>query len=428
MKVNVFWFRRDLRLNDNVGLHYALAEGLPVLPVFIFDKDIIGGLPEDDARVSFIHQTLSSMHSDLAKMASGVLCIHKSAGEAFDQLLGEYEINAVYANKDYEPAALDRDKKIQEELEQHGVSLKLFKDQVIFEEKEVLKQDGEPYTVYTPYMRKWRQRLKEENWQYEELPARGQFLNHQGHLPDLSELGFRESTIKVKPYDLSDLQSYSDTRNIPHLDSTSHLGPHLRFGTVSIRQIMDYALKTSETFANELIWREFFMQILFNFPHVVDKSFKAKYEHITWNNNEEDFAKWCQGETGYPIVDAGMRELNETGFMHNRVRMITASFLCKHLLIDWRWGEAYFAEKLLDYELASNNGNWQWVAGCGCDAAPYFRIFNPWEQQKKFDKQKQYIEHWVPEYETEEYPDPMIEHTFARKRALDRYAEGLKGA
>ena len=428
MKINVFWFRRDLRLEDNVGLHKALAAGLPVLPLFIFDKDILDHLPKDDARLTFIHQTVSAMHKSLAAWDSGMLCLHDGAVKAFAKLLQDYEVETVFANRDYEPAAIERDTEIANLLEKHGAGLQLYKDQVIYEEKEVVKADGKPYTVYTPYMRKWREHLQADNWQYNELPLTGEFLKHQGYLPDLSALGFTASSVKVKPVQFNGLASYEETRNFPALDSTSHLGPHLRFGTVSIRKMLDYGLKTNETFVNELIWREFFMQILFNFPHVVGKSFKAKYEHITWNNNEEEFAKWCQGKTGYPIVDAGMRELNETGYMHNRVRMITASFLVKHLLIDWRWGEAYFAEKLLDYELASNNGNWQWVAGCGCDAAPYFRVFNPWEQQKKFDKEGQYIRRWVPEIDSLEYPEPMVDHPMARQRALDRFAQGLKAS
>lgn len=427
MRINVFWFRRDLRLEDNVGLHKALAQGLPVLPVFIFDKTILDNLPADDARLNFIHQQLGKLHESLRERDSGMLCIHATAEEAINELLKKYDIDTVYANKDYEPTAIRRDTEISGQLRMHGSSLELCKDQVIFEENEVLKPDGKPYTVYTPYMRKWRARLEEENWQFEDLSPDGDFFRNEGYLPELVDIGFKESAIKVKPFNLYDLENYNETRNIPGLEGTSYLSPHLRFGTVSIRKILNHTLNRSETFTNELIWREFFMQILFHFPEVVNRSFKAKYENIIWNNNEEEFAKWCQGKTGYPIVDAGMRELNETGYMHNRVRMVTASFLCKHLLIDWRWGEAYFAEKLLDFELASNNGNWQWAAGCGCDAAPYFRVFNPYEQQKKFDKDMQYIRKWVPEIDSPGYPEPMVDHPFARQRALDRFAEGLKG-
>lgn len=425
MKVNVFWFRRDLRLVDNTGLMEALNEELPVLPLFIFDTTILNDLPENDARLSFIYDTLSEMNADLQKFQSGIHCRHGKVEQAFEEILADYEVNAVYANKDYEPQAIFRDQKIRNQLAQKGVSLHLFKDQVIFEESEVVKADGKPYLVYTPYMRKWRARLESEGWKFQKTELADNFIKQDFSLPNRAALGFKEASIKVKPFTLADIESYVDTRNIPSLESTSYLGPHLRFGTISIREILNEALKRSEIFVNELIWREFFMQILFHFPHAADRSFKAKYDKIKWLNNEDDFKRWCNGETGYPIVDAGMRELNETGYMHNRVRMITASFLCKHLLIDWRWGEAYFAEKLLDYELSSNNGNWQWVAGSGCDAAPYFRIFNPWEQQKKFDSNYLYIKKWVLEYDSNDYPEPMIDHPFARKRALEVFANGL---
>lgn len=425
MKINLFWFRRDLRLADNTGLYKALEGGLPVLPVFIFDDNILDELPRNDARVNFIHNQVTILNDQLGKYQSGLLIIHNNCENAFLEILKDYQIQGVFANKDYEPKAIARDSSIRELLESREISLNLFKDQVIYEESEVVKPDGKPYSVYTPYMKKWQAKLASDNWQFNELDLMGEFYKHSPNIPSLSDLGFEESSIKVKPINLTGLADYEQSRNIPSQASTSNLSPHLRFGTVSIRQIVSEALSKSETFVNELIWREFFMQILFHFPHVVDRSFKSKYDKIVWRNNEDEFQLWCDGKTGYPIVDAGMRELNETGYMHNRVRMITASFLVKHLLIDWRWGEAYFAEKLIDFELASNNGNWQWVAGTGCDAAPYFRVFNPSEQQKKFDPDYLYISKWVPEINEPEYPEPMVDHRFARQRALDRYASGI---
>lgn len=425
MKVNVFWFRRDLRLDDNRGLSEALQTGLPVLPLFIFDTEIIEPLPNDDPRITFIYGTLQQINAELKKHESSLFCVKGTAIESFTRLVSEFEINTVYTNKDYEPQAIERDKVIADLLATHGINFKAYKDQVIFEEQEVVKDDGTPYTVYTPFMRKWRARLSITDWNNVLKPDFSKFYSAQHAFPTLGSIGFRTSSIKVKDVTLDGLESYSETRDLPAVQGTSLVGPHLRFGTLSVRQLLKEAFERSETYVNELVWREFFMQILFNFPHVVNRSFKAKYDAIRWLNDEEHFKRWCEGRTGYPIVDAGMRELNATGYMHNRVRMITASFLVKHLLIDWRWGEAYFAEKLLDYELSSNNGNWQWVAGCGCDAAPYFRIFNPWEQQKKFDQKFDYILRWVPEFSTHRYPSPIIDHQIARKRALEAYSSAF---
>jgi deoxyribodipyrimidine photo-lyase len=298
---------------------------------------------------------------------------------------------------------------------------------VIFEEGEILKSDGTPYTVFTPYKKKWLQKLNSDipeasnTWSYNEM----NFLKCDYILPSLQDLGFIESNIKVRSYDLSVINNYHKDRDFPARDKTSYLSPHLRFGTVSIRKIVIEAME-NPVFLSELIWREFFMQILFHFPRTVTENFRTKYDDIQWVNNPDDFQKWTNGETGYPIVDAGMRQLNKTGFMHNRVRMITAGFLCKHLLIDWRWGEAYFAQKLLDYELSSNVGNWQWAAGTGCDAAPYFRVFNPESQQKKFDPEKEYIRKWIDDFNTKTYPEKIVEHDFARQRAIFTYKSGLK--
>jgi deoxyribodipyrimidine photo-lyase len=430
-KIAVFWFRRDLRLVDNAGLFYALKSGLPVLPVFIFDTKILQKLnAKNDARVSFIHAEISKINNELSKNGSSLKVLHDKPLEAFRKLTVEYEIEAVYANRDYEHYAIERDKEVELFLKQKGIEFNTFKDHVIFEHDEVLKDDGTPYTVFTPYSKKWKQKLGD--FEIQDFPSQNHFegfiKSKQFSLPALQELGFEKSKLKVPDYDISEklINSYAEKRDLPALDATSKLGVHLRFGTISIREATQKAMQFSEVFLNELIWRNFFSTILRHFPHVENSAFKTKYDFIEWRNNEKEFELWCRGKTGYPMVDAGMRELNETGFMHNRVRMVTASFLTKHLLIDWRWGEAYFAEKLLDFDLASNNGNWQWAAGCGCDAAPYFRVFNPEAQQKKFDADAKYILKWLPEYGTLQYPQPIVDHKFARERVLKAYRNAIE--
>jgi deoxyribodipyrimidine photo-lyase len=425
-KISVFWFRRDLRLEDNTALEKALSSGYPVMPVFIFDTQIIDELSADDARISFIYKHLLNIHKQLVSRDSS---LHIYKGEplaVWKELLSRYEIQAVHVNKDYEPYALQRDGEIADLLEKRGIGFLRFKDQVIFEESEIVKKDGKPYTVFTPYKRKWLERFQGGSYLSPAREPGSGFLKSTHFFPQMETLGFRPSPIQVPPYDLSRLKDYPVLRDIPAPEATSHLSPHLRFGTVSIRQIMARLGPSDEVFLSELIWREFFMQILFHFPRVVDQNFKPKYNGIAWLNNQKDFERWCEGKTGYPLVDAGMRQLNATGTMHNRVRMVTAGFLCKHLLIDWRMGEAYFATRLLDYELSSNNGNWQWAAGTGCDAAPYFRIFNPMEQLKKFDPDLEYVQRWVPEFGTREYVSPMIDHRFARDRALETFREAIQ--
>jgi deoxyribodipyrimidine photo-lyase len=430
--VNVFWFRRDLRLHDNAALYHALRNANPVLPIFIFDTNILNNLDEKaDARVQFIHDTISKIQDELAEMDSAIQVYYDTPIDAFKKLLKEYRVEKVFTNHDYEPYATGRDEQIVGLLQEQGASFHTYKDQVIFDKGEVLKDDGNPYTVFTPYSRKWRSLLT--NFYLRGYPTEKFFNNFykQSSKPILSlaSMGFKISSIKIPPAEVhtSLLKEYGATRDFPALEGTSRLGIHLRFGTISIRELVRKAQTASEVFLNELIWREFYQMILWHFPPVgKGKSFKPAYDFIQWRDNEEDFEKWCQGKTGYPMVDAGMRQLNETGFMHNRVRMITASFLAKHLLIDWRWGEAYFAEKLLDYDLAANNGNWQWAAGCGCDAAPYFRIFNPTLQAKKFDPKGEYIRKWITEIDELTYPQPMVDHEMARKRCLDAYDKALK--
>ena len=423
MKISIFWFRRDLRLEDNIALYESISLKKNVLPIFIFDDNILNELPNDDPRVNFIYQTLFDINLVLKKHNISLLILKGKLEDVWNKLIQNYTIESVFINKDYEPYAIKRDQKLGEVLKANGIELHSFKDQVVFEESEVVKANGEPYTVFTPFKRKWlslynpltlKPKITFENFHQVNYP-----------FPKKEELGFKSSSIYVKDFELSGVSTYAETRNFPILDSTSYLGPHLRFGTIGVRQIIAELDPSNEVFLSELIWREFFMQILFHFPKVVTGNFRPKYDGIKWRNKEEDFDKWCRGETGYPMVDAGMRQLNETGYMHNRVRMVTAGFLCKHLLIDWRLGEAYFAKKLLDFELSSNNGNWQWAAGTGCDAAPYFRIFNPIEQLKKFDKSEGYIKKWISELGTTNYPEPIVEHKFARTRALEQYKIGI---
>ena len=426
-KIAIFWFRRDLRLHDNAGLDAALTCGLDVLPVFIFDRTILDRLPSrQDARVVFIHRHVSALKEKLELLGSSLLVFQGNPNDIFQNLAGEYgNIERVFANGDEEPYALSRDHALDTFFKGRGIQFQLFADHMMFGKGEVLKSDGKPYTVFTPYSRRWKEKLQEKgigHYASEDKTAR--LLKFpQNPMPSLPELGFDDFDFDFPAarIDHGLIQGYGATRDFPALQGTSRLGVHLRFGTISIRELVSASIDLGETFLNELIWRDFFMQIIGHFPHVVDRPFKKQYENIRWRNDEKEFERWCQGTTGYPIVDAGMRELSQTGFMHNRVRMITASFLVKHLLIDWRWGEAWFAEKLLDFELASNNGNWQWAASTGCDAVPYFRIFNPETQQQRFDPKGEYVRKWVPELGTASYPRPMVDHKMARERALSAY-------
>lgn len=426
-EISIFWFRRDLRLEDNAGLNAALESGLPVLPLFIFDDDILEDLPKNDARVSFIYKSLKDIHLQLKKKNSSFLIKKGILLEVWKGLLAEFEVKKVFFNRDYEPYAIKRDKEISAFLDSNNIEVSNYKDQVVFETNEILKADGKPYTVFTPFKNKWLTKFKEVNIaEFKDVEVDwNRFYQFETLFPNLESIGFVKSKQKVYPANLRIVSDYHLNRDFPGKNGTSYLSPHLRFGKVSVRKLVELAVNKNAIFLSELIWREFFMQIIFHFPKVVTNNFKSKYDSIKWRDNEADFKRWCEGKTGYPLVDAGMRELNETGYMHNRVRMVTAGFLCKHLLIDWKWGEAYFAEKLLDYELSSNNGNWQWAAGTGCDAAPYFRVFNPIIQLKKFDKDLKYTRKWIPEFDFG-YPEPMIEHNFARERALTAYKLGLQ--
>lgn len=428
-KISIFWFRRDLRLEDNVGLYHALASEHPVLPIFIFDTTILQHFEDKkDRRVDYIHQVLSQINTELETVQSSLTTFYGHPTDVFKMLADCYEIQAVFCNRDYEPQAIKRDTEIYHFFKEKNIPFKAFKDQVLFDKNDILKNDGTPYTVYTPYSKKWKERLTEEHYQPHQTDFSHFLQQDFKAIHSLKAIGFEKTdmTFETPKLDASIIDEYDKYRDYPALQRTTQLGIALRFGTISIRKCVAFALKHNQTWLNELIWREFFMQILYHFPKVVHQSFKLKCDKIQWRNDEQEFQLWCEGKTGYPMVDAGMRQLNETGYMHNRVRMIVASFLCKHLLIDWRWGEAYFAQKLNDYDLSANNGNWQWAAGSGCDAAPYFRVFNPAAQTEKFDKKFEYIRKWLPEFGTEKYPKPIVEHGFARERALKVYSDAVK--
>ncbi|MEM6265447.1 MAG: deoxyribodipyrimidine photo-lyase [Bacteroidota bacterium] len=428
----IHWFRRDLRLDDNHALFQALTSGEEVIPLFIFDREILDELPEADARVEFLHQTLHRMQKELQALGSSLVVKYGRPMEIWKELADSIEFSAVYTNRDYEPYARERDPMVAELLASHGKAFHTFQDHVIFEKDSILTGGGKPYTVFTHFGKKWRANLTKEHLaEYKTEPHFGQFFSSEPReIPSLESMGFVPTDTEFPPRipDKEIIKVYDQKRNFPAEKGTTHAGIHLRFGTLSLRKLARVAKALNDTYLNELIWRDFYQQILWNFPHVAEGPFRPEYAHIPWRNDEKEFDKWCKGKTGFPLVDAGMRELNATGYMHNRVRMLVASFLSKHLLINWQWGEAYFAEKLLDFELASNNGGWQWAAGCGTDAAPYFRIFNPESQLKKFDPKGKYVRKWVPEYGTPVYPKPIVDHKSARERCLDVYKTALEAA
>ena len=431
MSTALFWHRRDLRINDNAGLYKALKQCAKVIPVFVFDSTILDLLPKNDQRVLFIHQEINKIKENYRSFGADIEVLYGDPKIEIPKLAKKWNVTAVFINRDYEPNAIARDQFLFELLKKENIDFIGAKDQVIFEKHEITKDDGLPYTIYTPYARKWKAKLSD--YHFKAYPTEKYIQNlhpfRNEALISLQEMGFEEQ--KTQPFPERStpsniIQKYHEQRDIPAVLGTSRLSLHLRFGTISIRALATKALQLNEKYLNELIWRDFYQAIIFHFPATTDNAFKPQYDRIVWQNNEADFAAWCEGKTGYPLVDAGMRELNETGFMHNRVRMVVASFLTKHLLIDWRWGERYFAEKLLDFELASNVGGWQWAAGCGCDAAPYFRVFNPEAQQKKFDPKFEYIKKWVPEFGTPAYTKPIIDHKMARERVLDRFKTALQ--
>ena len=438
----MMWMRRDLRLDDNAALYHALKSGVPVRLLFIFDKNILEKLGDKtDARVTFLHDTIGQLAGELAEQGSGIVVKYGRPADVWAELAKDEDLQSVYVNKDYETYAKKRDQAVSAILVGHGKQLHQYKDHVIFEYDEVTKDDGLPYTVFTPYKRKWMAKLAsrtetpmDQSYYLKPYPTRKYISNmatvEQDEIPTLASMGFERTAIEIPSTAVSQglIRNYDQTRNYPAVDGTSRLGIHFRFGTISIRSKAAKAQHLNETYLSELVWRDFYSMIMQHFPHVESESFRSKYDYIEWRDSEEDYKAWCEGRTGYPIVDAGMRELNTTGYMHNRVRMIVASFFTKHLLLNWRKGERYFAEKLLDYDLASNSGGWQWAAGCGTDAAPYFRVFNPYTQADKFDKERKYIKKWVPEIDTDQYPEAIVEHKYARERCLAAYKSGLAKA
>ncbi|MCF8331680.1 MAG: DNA photolyase family protein [Bacteroidales bacterium] len=427
--INIFWFRRDLRHFDNHGFFKALSNDLPVVPLFIFDTEILDDLNDRyDKRVNFIYHKLNELNQTFIDQNSSLLIKKGKPSDVFKELISSYEIKKVYINHDYEPYGIKRDEEISDLLFRNGISLDSFKDHVVFEKEEIIKSDGNPYSIFTPYSKAWKSKFgKKELTYYHSEEHLHNLYPYKFDFPVLEEIGFKPSWVDY-PDDKPSKQiisNYHRYRDYPSKQGTTRIGVHLRFGTVSPRQMIKLADELNESWLNELIWREFYMMILYHNPYVVKLEYKPKYRLMPWRTSEADFERWKNGLTGYPIVDAGMRELNQTGYMHNRVRMITASFLTKHLLIDWRWGEAWFAKKLLDYELSSNNGNWQWAASSGCDAAPYFRIFNPTTQARKFDPDMEYIRKWVNELDSFDYPKAMVKHKEARNRAIQTFKHTL---
>jgi len=425
--LSVFWFRRDLRLHDNHGFFQALDKSKSVLPIFIFDINILKDLNQNDRRVSLLFDRLMELNKELAKQSKKIHVYYGDPELILNELHEKIPFDALFANTDYEPYATKRDRTINNSLGKKYVKFLSFKDQVIFEKDEILSNEGKIYSVYTYYMKKWKSLFN--NSMTDSYPSHK--LLHKCITSDaikcvhfLDEIGFEYSKYILYNPNLTQisLNKYEESRDNPNVNGTSNASVHLRFGFLSIREVVKIALQYSEIFLNELIWRSFFSQILWNYPRVVDSCFKVKYNNLEWNSNDLLF-KWQKGQTGFHIVDAGMRQLIETGYMHNRVRMIAASFLVKNLGIDWRLGEAYFASKLMDFDLASNNGNWQWVAGTGCDASPYFRVFNPNTQRERYDPNFKYCAKWINELEENGiYRVPkIVDAKQSRLEAIDRY-------
>ncbi len=448
--MNLFWHRRDLRIRDNVGLYHAAEVeskevSTKLQPIFIFDPQILTPLKDrSDHRVTLIYDWLEELKAEYQSLGGDLWTFFGDPVEVFKHLQTKLKISSVYTNHDYEPLARKRDDDVKKALGEMNIHFQSFKDQVIFEKNEILSGEGRPYTVCTPFKKKWlsqfqKQKIKTDLSVFEKSLNKISSADSKAiekkiekriekKWVTLAEMDFSRSSIRAPVYNITSerISVYDKTRDFPFLPGTTLLGTALRFGKVSVREMANLGHEQNATWLSELIWREFFMQILFHFPQVTKQSFRTQYEKVAWRKDKNDFEKWKLGQTGYPIVDAGMRELNQTGYMHNRVRMIVGSFLTKHLLIHWYHGERYFAEKLFDFDLSANNGNWQWVAGTGCDAAPYFRIFNPESQTEKFDPKGEYIRRWVPEFGTTRYPEKMVEHSFARERALTEFKKALK--
>ena len=468
-RASLVWFRRDLRLDDHAALYHALKVSDAVYCAFVFDRTILDPLPRADRRVAFILESVRELDAALRAKGGVLLCLTGDPRDEIPRLASRLGVQTVWTNRDYEPAVIARDAQVAERLAAQGIGFETAKDQVIFEQDEVLTADGRPFSVFTPYQRAWRKRLTP--FYLRPYPVQ-RYLDRLARtdgdsLPTLAALGFDTVDVSRLQPGMSGAETlladfshridrYHEARDYPAVKGPSYLSVHLRFGTVSIRQLAGFAEHLgnagADTWLNELIWRDFYQQILWHHPRVVDHAFKPVFDALVFENRQDWFAAWCEGRTGYPLVDAAMRQLNQSGYMHNRLRMVTASFLVKDLLIDWRWGERYFAEKLIDYDLAANNGGWQWAAGTGCDAQPYFRIFNPVSQSEKFDPKGAFIRRYVPELADlpdraihapwqaspielsaagirlgDHYPAPLVDHAIQRERALAMFNR-VKGA
>jgi deoxyribodipyrimidine photo-lyase len=478
-ETGLMWFRRDLRVADNAALHLALSQCARVHCVFIFDRDILAPLPRVDRRVEFIRESLVELDAILRqlkrKAGAGLIVRHAVASDEIPQLAAALQVQAVFAARHYEPQALARDDTVRQALAQAGCAFFTCKDQVIFEGRDILTQSGTPYGVFTPYKNNWLKRVAPEDVAQHDSAALASRLSErppefQRLVPNLGEIGFEATNLASLKIPTGErggqalfeafferMDDYHATRDFPAIKGPSYLGVHLRFGTVSIRQLVRIALQRqaagsagAAVWLSELVWRDFYFAILANFPHVARQAFKPEYDAIAWESGpqaEELFKAWCEGRTGYPLVDAAMAQINQTGYMHNRLRMVAGSFLVKDMGIDWRWGERYFAEQLNDFDLSANNGGWQWVASSGCDAQPYFRIFNPVSQSEKFDPQGKFIRRYLPQLAKlsdktihapweakplelqmagvvlgQTYPHPVVAHDEARAKTLQRYA------
>jgi deoxyribodipyrimidine photo-lyase len=443
MKVAVHWFRCDLRLRDNAALHAACAAADAVIPVFIFDPKILQSPDVSPCQVACMIECLRFLEKDIAAAGGKLIFRHGPAIEEMTAVLHEARPQGLFYNRDYEPYARERDAAVEKLGRSLGLEVQSFKDNVIHEPNEILKSDGKPYSIFTPYSHRWRSLVQPKLAPPVKFrPTPGLKFPRSIPLPSLSDLGLKcdiplgtagesAARLRLRNFAGAGILGYADNRDFPARSGTSHLSPDLRLGTLSPRSVLAAAAKAGEvhpeaqksidTFIGELIWRDFYKQILWHFPHVAEGAFRAKYNAVKWENNQRLFAAWCAGRTGYPLVDAGMRQLNTTGWMHNRLRMIVANFLTRDLLISWQWGERYFMQKLLDADLAANNGGWQWAAGTGTDAQPWFRIFNPSAQAEKFDPEGRYIHRYVPEVDTRDYPAPIVNHAAQRLKALELY-------